>query len=313
MDDSKKYAVLEVYKAKVAHDRDRAKAATILKIVADDKIDDHMIRNESFKIIEKDKLNKFANNLAKPKFEELPYVIEYYYKNYHAIRLNLRSTFQSINFTYEKDTPIKAAIIFFKHFLNNNTPRLDNQAIDTIPTDFIPNRMKRFVINKKTQAIDKKGGKKVKKVKYVNGKLYEIILYIEAKKAIGSKIFISESESYRSLEEELISPEVWNRDKETILSSLTNRVVSLSFEEILGPMEAMLEKLYTAVNARIQNGTNKHIKVDAKNNTWKLPYEKQNEEVNNHIYHPQPKVSTIILPIVNSNSKTLRKQENVKT
>lgn len=39
----------------------------------------------------------------------------------------------------------------------------------------------------------------------------------------------------------------------------------------------------------------------------------ENEEVDNHIYHPQPKVSTIILPIVNSNSKTLRKQENVKT
>ena len=130
--------------------------------------------------------------------------------------------------------------------------------------------------------------KKVKKVKYVNGNLYEIILYIEAKKAIGSKIFISESESYRSLEEELISPEVWNRDKEIILSSLTDRVVSLSFEEILRPMEAMLEKLYTAVNARIQNGTNKHIKVDAKNNTWKLPYEKQNEEVNNPLFDKMP-------------------------
>jgi TnpA family transposase len=249
-----------------------------------------MIRNESFKIIDKDKLNKFANDLAKLKFEDLPYIIEYYNKNYHAIKLNLRSTFQNINFTYEKDTPIKAAIIFFKNFLNNSTSKLENQAIDTIPTDFIPNRMKSYVINKKDKFVDRKDGKKIK---YVNSNLYETILYIEVEKAIDSKIFISESESYRSLEEELIPLEAWDRDKEVILSNLTNCVVSLPFEEILQPLETKLEGLYATVNARIQSGENKYIKIDTKNSKWKLPYEKQDEEVNNPLFDKMPMIDLV--------------------
>ena len=290
--EAKKYAVLEVYKAKIAHDKDAEKAAKILKIIADDKIHDNMIRSKSFKIVEKDKLNTFANDLAKPKFEDLPYIIEYYNKNYHAIRLNLRATFKSLNFTYDKETPIKAAIVFFKDFLNKKG-KLEQQPIKNIPTDFIPKRMRRYVINKMDQMI----GKKIKKVKYingyVNGNLYEIILYLEIEKAIGSKVFISESENYRSLEEELIPLAVWDKNKEEILSSLANCVVSLPFEEIVQPLETKLEKLYYTVNARIRNGKNRHIKVNVKTSKWKLPYEKQDEEINNPLFDKMPRVDLV--------------------
>jgi TnpA family transposase len=298
-DEAKKYAINKIYQAKVDHDQDTKKAAKILSIIANEKVDDNQIRTESFKIVEKDKFNKLIKNLSKPKFKDLPYIIGYYNKNYHAIRLNLRSIFLSLNFTYEKNTPIKSAITFFQNFLNSKKIRLEDYDINKVPLDFLPKKIKSYII--KTKIVEdlqddqqSKNGKinKTKKhkkiIKYVDSHLYESVLYLEIQKYIGSLIFISDSENYRSLEDELIPLQVWNEQKDQLIQSLPNCIISTPIDQILETLESKLEPLYLDLNQKIKSGENKHIKINAQDSSWKLSYQKQEEEVNNPFFDYLP-------------------------
>jgi TnpA family transposase len=73
------------------------------------------------------------------------------------------------------------------------------------------------------------------------------------------------------------------------------------------PLETSLETLYITVNQRIQSGENKHLKVDSKKNTWKLPYIKQDEEVNNPFFDKIPLINlSDVLSYVNAQTNFMQ-------
>ena len=326
LDEAKQHAIVSVYKAKIACSKDTEKAAEILKIIGDDKIADQMIRTSAFKIVPKEEFNQFTDSIAAPKFEDTPYLVEYYRINYHSIKLNLRSIFTKLNFSYEQDTPLKTAIIYFKNLLLTGK-KIEDQSIAEVPIKFIPKRLRKYLF--KTKDIKENNETQdgeVTKTEYICGRLYETILYLRLQKNIGSELFITDSKVYRSLEDELIPLDVWNRDQNTIIANLPNCLASSSIEEMLQSLEIELEGLYVTVNKRIEQGENKHIKVNAKESNWKLPYQKQDIDINNPFFEQIPTIdlSNVILfvaeqtnfmdnfsHVLSKNTKTSAKLEHI--
>lgn len=282
---AKDYAVAGVFKAKLEYDQNKQDASKILKIISNDKIADDMVRPRAFKIVSKDKFNQFSDNIARTSFDEKPYHFEYYAKNYNAIKLNLRPIFSNITFTYDKEMPLEAAIEFFTSCINSGK-KLEDQPLDKIPVEFIPKKLKGYVVNQKLIKMDKE----VNEIKYINGNLYEVMLYLELQKAINSgSICVADSLNYRSLDNELIPYDVWIKDKVKILAELSDSLILTDVTKLLQGLETELESAYDRVNKRIKSKENSHIKIiDEKKLTWKLPYQSILDNVNNPFYENIP-------------------------
>jgi TnpA family transposase len=283
--EAKDYGIAGVFKAKLEYDENKQEAGKILKIISNDKIADNMVRPEAFKIVPKDKFNQFSDNVAKTSFDEIPYHFECYAKRYNAIKLNLRPIFSNITLTHKKESHLKAAIEFFNSCINSSK-KIEDQSMDKIPLSFIPKKFKSYISNKRPIKVNNK----VERMSHIDGNLYEVMLYIELQKAIkAGNVCVTDSISYRSLDDELISYDIWTKDKEHILAGLSNSLIQTDVSKLLQDLEVVLESAYKKVNKRIKTKENNYIKIiDEKKLTWKLPYRSSLDNINNPFYENLP-------------------------
>lgn len=122
---------------------------------------------------------------------------------------------------------------------------------------------------------------------------YEFMVYLQLMKEItDGTVFIRNSNSYRALEDELIDPEVWARDKDKILAELNMPLLKLDIVNLLAVMEKSLEEKYRVVNQRISKGENTGLKIKYNRNgdlvKWTLPYVRSVSGVNNPFFKELP-------------------------
>ena len=88
------------------------------------------------------------------------------------------------------------------------------------------------------------------------------MLYTHIEKHLGKgTVTIKDSLSYRSLDDELIKKEYWDKDKDSILHNLGNQLISIDIEKILDNCESLLSKRYKEINQKISSGINSKIKI----------------------------------------------------
>jgi TnpA family transposase len=131
----------------------------------------------------------------------------------------------------------------------------------------------------------------MKTKQYVDGELYAFMTYLHTKKSLeAGSIFVKDSINYRSLDDELIPIKTWKEKKDSILRKINNPLLLTPIDKILLDINSQLESKYQKVNRRIKSKENKDITIDTKKNkiTWKLPYKKQEDQVNNPFYEKLP-------------------------
>ena len=280
VDDADIYQKEAIYNAQISDTNNRGLAANILSLHINKKVADNEIRSKSFSIVSQDKFPQFIQKIRKPHFNPDDYRWEFYRKNAHAIKHNVRLTFKALDFQ-SKSPELDEAIIFLKrHFEGSKS--FDSYKFEDVPTAFIAPKLKRYIINKTPI----KGRKKIKKI---DADSYEFMLYINIEKQLAKgSVTIKDSLSYKSLNDELLAKEYWQEYKESILKEIESQLICTDLGVILNKLEPLLKKQYHEVNHRINSGTNDKIKIkyDKKGEviSWRLPYKKMEDSVNNPFY-----------------------------
>ena len=277
------YAKVCVAEAKDNSDSDRKTASRMLGIVENDDIKDNEIRPKCYEIINKNKLKDFRNNLEAPNFNEASYKWEYYSKENGSIKRNLRTIFLEQQWILDKKANLKEAVEFAKKYFTSSDKTTDPQAA-IVPLKFISTRYKKYITYMKTIIISPKS-KRTKNVKYVDIKRFEMILYYYVASAVTSgNAFVADSVNYRSLENELIDKDRWDKEKNRLLKEYAESINTSDIKEILKKLETELKNLYRRINKRIKSGENQDIKIEEDKITWKLPYKKIADSPNNPYY-----------------------------
>ena len=154
-----------IYNAQLLDKDNRQLAGDILSLHINKKVADHEIRAKSFAIVEKDQFQQFIQTIKKPHLDADYYKWQYYSKHIKAIKCNIRPVFKVIEFQCTSKLLLNA-VNFMQSYLTGKR----KYKFQDVPLDFIPKRLRRFVITN-----NKVNGKKVKDIDI---KSYEFMLYI---------------------------------------------------------------------------------------------------------------------------------------
>ena len=277
------------------------KASRLISLYSDKRIPDNHLRPSAFQIIPEEEIDQFVKDLVANEAKKTAHIWKYLEKENRAINVNLRPVFQSINFICEANTPMKEAIEFLNNRITNKLTE-KHISIEDAPQQFIPNKLLSVVIDKVVDPQNKR-----RKIKMINAARYEYMVYSQLQKMLDSgQVYISESISYRRLEDELIPIDIWIRDKNKILDELNLPVLNYPITEMLTLLNQALTNRYKEINKHIETGENTHIKIDENKNsgtiTWRLPYKKQDDVVNNPFYEnlPNTNIGDLVSYVINT-------------
>ncbi|WP_150466111.1 Tn3 family transposase [Francisella sp. SYW-2] len=266
----------------------RNSVADILSLFYNKKVADNQIRDKAFEIIPKHLFPNFTRNFRKPKFNAEFYRWEYYAESAGSIKKNIRGSFKAIDFQSE-NKHLAEAINFFKEHLKSNKSFKDYD-FNEVKISFVPRNLRRYIIEK----VRIKGSSK--KAKKINGDRYEFMLYMQIEKHISNgTVTVIDSLSYKSLKDELIPNDQWKNNKLNLIKKLKNKLLQTDIGIILKEFEKELSNRYHTTNKNINDGSNQKIKIKYNKKgeilSWRLPYKKVDDGVNNPFYENLDTVS----------------------
>ncbi len=105
-------------------------------------------------------------------------------------------------------------------------------------------------------------------------------------------MYVTDSNEFRSFEDDLITAERW-KDKDAVLREIGAPLLLTPIRDTLAAFHTELEASFKRVNARIANGDNKHIKVTGvgEKRRWSLVYPSEEEPINSPFYGPLPGIT----------------------
>lgn len=265
------------------------KAGELARLYINQHLTDKDLRPAAFKIVPKEEIDLFVKELIKANSRKTRLIWKYLQAQGKSFILNLRPIFKAIQFESTPANPIKAVMEFMKTHLESKTSFMD-YSYETIPTQFIPKGLLSYITIKTGSSKNKHS-----KRKRIDGHLYEFMLYLQLQRQLESgQTFIPLSTKHRSIEEDLIPYPDWINSWEQILQQLNLSILQQPIKVMLKELNGLLSQRYMEINDNIKNGHNKHIKLyESKPNiiSWRLPYKKQDEAVNNPFYENIPNIS----------------------
>lgn len=271
-----------------------AKAGKMIKLFSDKRLTANDLRPKAFQIVPEEKIDQFAEDLTSDESKKISLIWQYLEEQNRSIKVNLRPVFQAIAFNCSDNEPIMNAVNFLKSLIDAGRSQ-KYYPVQDVPMDFIPKTQRNYVIEKIPDSHDKR-----RKILLVNSHRYEYMVYMRLNKMLNSgHVYINDSINYRRLEDELIPYEYWLKNRDKILSQLNLSILNQPIEILLRDLDKILVERYHDVNQGIQTGKNKHIKLNKNKNeeiTWKLPYKKQEDAVNNPFYKifPNTNISDVM-------------------
>jgi TnpA family transposase len=267
-------------------DKRYQKAKKMIKLFSDKQLAADDLRPNAFQIVPEEEIDQFAEDLTPDESKKTSLIWQYLEEQSRSIKLNLRPVFQAIVFNCGGNKSMSKAIKFLKaQIAPGRTQRY--YPVQDVPMDFIPKTQRKYVIEKIPDANDKR-----RRIVLVNSRRYEYMVYMRLNKMLDSgQVYINDSINYRKLEDDLIPYEYWLRNRKKILSQLNLSILNQPIENLLRELDKILVKRYREVNKGIKTGKNKHIKLNKNKNkevTWRLPYRKQDDAVNNPFYESFP-------------------------
>ncbi len=261
------------------------KTGKLVNFFIDESIDDSLpfgsIKTQAFKIIKKNKIQQVVNYLSGEKRKLNYYVWEHIHTTSRKTALNIRPLFMAIDFksTIADDLMIEI-IDKLKQFYESGRSNYPEELLI---------QLKSIIPKKLTSIICKPSH-------------YEMYVYQQLRKGLDAgDIYYSKSTRYKSFDEDLVSQKDLE-DKKELIESLGFKNLNTPIEKRLEDLKVILEQRYKEVNENILKGKNNHLKYSNKNQevTWRLPYKKQEDTINNPFYEQLPQVGIInILKYVN--------------
>ena len=264
-------------------------AGEVLNLFVDESIAEDSpfsaVKIQAFSLLDPQSFKSVSNYLRNVSFDRLAFEWEYLAKLSMTIKRNLRNLFCELDFAGRvQDAPLVEAIGILQGVLRQHQS-LRHSDKAALPTDLIPKQLRRYLYQK-TDAPEGEG-------KILDVDRYEFLVYRLLRNALESgDIFVSHSHEFRQFEDDLISDVRWN-DKATLLAEIDAPLLLAPIEQTLDTFRQALETRYAAVNQRIADSLNQHIKVSGQGEKikWKLVYPTEKVQTNHPFYAQLPGIA----------------------
>lgn len=121
----------------------------------------------------------------------------------------------------------------------------------------------------------------------VNPRRFEIYLYQKVVRMLEQgRIFVSESEQNKRLEDDLLSMDIWSREKQALIEKTGLERLHQPITQTLKELEGNLNNLLTRVTANINADANDFVKCQPRTNrlTWSLANRRWKSSIDNPVY-----------------------------
>lgn len=239
------------------------------------------VKEKAFALLEPERFPIVSNYMCNIEFDKVGFEWLHYSKLSSTFKRNLRQLFSNLDFAGRvEDTPLLEAIVFLQDLLRQGkSPRQTDLSL--FPATIIPKSLQCYLF------VKEKGKKKRLEVDR-----YEFLIYRLLRNALeAGDIFVKDSIEFRRFEDDLINDARW-QDKDAVLREIGAPILLTPIKETLKTLHEKLEARFDAVNQRINNGQNAHIKLNgaADKRRWTLIYPSAEESVNNQFYSQLPGV-----------------------
>jgi TnpA family transposase len=239
------------------------------------------VKEKAFALLEPERFPIVSNYMCNIEFDKVGFEWSHYTKLSSTFKRNLRQLFSNLDFAGRvEDAPLLEAVVFLQDLLRQGkSPRQTNPSL--FPITIIAKSLQCYLF------VKEKGKKKRLEVDR-----YEFLIYRLLRNALeAGDVFVKDSIEFRRFEDDLISDARW-QDKDAVLREIGAPILLTPIKETLKTLHEKLEARFDAVNQRINNGQNAHIKLNgaADKRRWTLIYPSAEESVNNQFYSELPGV-----------------------
>ena len=246
------------------------------------------VKEQAFHLLEPGQFPIVANYLRNIAFDKVGFEWAYYTTLSHQFKRNLRHLFCELDFAGRvEDAPLLGAVLVLQDLLRSGkSPRQAKPSL--FPTEVISKSLQRYLFVDAAEEDDQlTDGNKVLDVDR-----YEFLLYRLLRNALeAGNLFVKDSVEFRRFEDDLISDERWE-NKAQVLQEIGAQILIIPIEDTLAQMKADLETKIDAVNQRIADAVNQHIKITGRGEKrrWQLLYPSEDEPVNSPFFGKLPGV-----------------------
>jgi len=284
--EGKEAAKEEIYSMKVGHLKKLKEAGKLVSLFVDKTLSDNLpfkkVRQKAFAVIQEEEIALLASSLMEESIDEKDLKWKQFDKIASKIKMNLRPLVLSMNV---KSQPSSRS-------LKQEIESLQNDIRKRRP--FAPPEVNYAVFNKTTRKYIAPGGE-------IIPSRYEFQLYRKlAGGLVSGDLFVSDSLSYKSFDQDLIDAKAWENKKSLIASLGLPKLAAVS-GDLLDTLEEEFNELYSQANERILSGENSYIKFSGENNEkWTLPYVKPEEPRKIDFFKSLPQIGlNTLLNLVN--------------
>ena len=237
------------------------------------------VKEKAFSLLGPERFPPVSDYLRNATFDKTGCEWSFYTSLSPAFKRNLRQLFTDLVFAGRVDgAPLLEAATFLQNLLRQGkSPR--QAALPAFPVSVIAKNVQRYLF------APGEG-----KEKRLDVDRYEFLVYRLLRNALeAGDVFVLDSNEFRRFEDELISDARW-QDKDALLREIGSPILLAPIRETLAAFHEALEAKFNAVNRRIADGLNAHIKVrgpDGKRR-WTLAYPDPEDPADHPFYSQLP-------------------------
>lgn len=240
-----------------------------------------VVQAQAFALLDPTRFPLVTDYLRNSGFDKVGFEWSTYTTLSPTFKRNLRHLFAALDFAGRvEDAPLLEAVGCLQDLLRRGqVPRQASPA--RWPITIIPKSLQRYLFTKAAG-----------KARVLDVDRYEFLVYRLLRNALeAGNVFVRESTEFRRFEDDLISDARW-QDKEAVLGEIGAPLLQAPIHDTLQRLHASLDAKFTAVNQRIADGLNTHIKITgtAEKRRWTLKYPQTEEPVNSPFYSQLPSI-----------------------
>ena len=270
--------------ALLAASQNLSAAGTVLNLFVDATIPDDapfsVVKEKAFSLLDPERFTLVANYLSSIAFDKTAFEWSYYGKLSHAFKRNLRHLFADLDVSGRvEDAPLLEAVAFLQALLRQGkVPRQTDPS--AFPVSIIPAGLRRYLFGTE--------GKRKEKALEIDR--YEFLIYRLLRNALeAGDVYVQDSASFRRFEDNLIDDVRW-QNKDALLHEIGAPLLLVPIKETLAALREEIEARFVSVNKRIEDGSNKHIKITGAGakRRWTLLYPTAEEPANSPFFSQLP-------------------------
>src|SRR5665811_1129677 len=273
-----------IYKYRLEGTRELIKVPKVLGLFTDEQIEDSVlfgsVRKAAFRILNKSRFGILGDYIKNTKLDKKELKRNYYETIQQKISMNLRFLFLHLQLEgMTGNMEIIQAIDHAKSILLKGKTFI-RIPISEIPCGFIPPHLRRYFY--------KDGVLQIKR--------YEFLMLQTIRNRIDSgDIYVPDSFTFKSFDQDLIPEQYWQDNKGTILEDIDVPKLKQPINELLEELKRKVERKFKKVDRSILKGENKYVKVSGKkadgSTKWQLEYPRAKENVGHTLFRQFPSIN----------------------